>query len=135
MKPQQCTTLAEFLAVEAHYYGPPDAEQVDDECIEDYCQAVVDDCGVEPIEVVAYRRHTISEEHITRWADSALECVLDGFDEEYGNDDEATEPQPAHTGLMRGVVAGIAAQLTPWRCEAVAQYTLTEAEVREMDDD
>jgi len=130
-------TLASFLAVEATYYGPEDAEELSCEDLEEYVNSVYDyDMAGEepqPLLVCAWVRQVVSPNCLAAWSMVALDGLLDSFDEQYnGRDADPTEPTQAHKDAMAAAVGTIVGTLDVWCCDAVAIYELTASEVAGM---
>lgn len=135
MTVRECATLAEFLAVEADYYGPPDEERYTatdfEEWLADTWEGFIDEIDEDGVEVVALRKQVVPQNRAEDMADSALAEQLDSLDEQWGDPEgEPTPPSEELRDKMVSLMQELIAEYDVWCLDAVARCTLTADEVR-----
>lgn len=134
----KCTTLAEFLKVDATYYDHDDAEELNHSDLEEfigyrYEYADPAEITFEALIVCAWKRQSVSALRLGAYTARAIEELLERFDEEFGNPEgEPSETTDDMRKVMGGAVRVIVGALEPWCCDQVATYELTPAEVKEL---
>lgn len=133
-KPQECTTLAEFLAVEADYYGAPGEERYTETDFHEWLHETwgyVDEIDSDGVDVVALRKQVVPPSRAEDMADSALAEQLDFLDENWGDaEGDPTPPSEELRDKMVSLMRELIAEYDVWRLDDVATYTLTADEAR-----
>lgn len=79
----------------------------------------------EELEVYGYARSLGPSEKQRDWlADGALEILLEGLDQDYGDPDDATEETEAMKQAAREFVDAVLAEYSIWACEQICIETV-----------
>lgn len=90
-----------------------------EDAIDLYLGDLFDEMRPAELEVYAFRRNAVQEHDRAHYARSVVECFLESVDEDYGNPDEATEPDHGMLEAGKAFVDAALQFYVPWRCSCV----------------